>query len=160
MVHLRASGIVAYRILRLRLLPGRNRNSCHSLLHVGHYPIYRSKFARCQLTKFRKNHLPKNLTIPKTQGDKKQTLWGEEFRRQEQPTGRAREDLRRNACSEDLRRFQRSLPVGQSAICKEGGTFPSSLEVAGVAEYASKVFIRKSRTSISLGKSSPSSQIL
>src|ERR1700722_19232151 len=32
--------------------------------------------------------------------------------------------------------------------------------VAGVAEYASKVFIRKSRTSISLGKSSPSSQIL
>jgi hypothetical protein len=32
--------------------------------------------------------------------------------------------------------------------------------VAGVAEYASYVFIRKSRTSISLGKSSLSSQIL
>jgi hypothetical protein len=32
--------------------------------------------------------------------------------------------------------------------------------VAGVAEYVSKVFIQKSRTSIFLGKSSPSSQIL
>ncbi len=33
-------------------------------------------------------------------------------------------------CSEARPKFQRSLPVGQSAICKEGGTFPSSLEVA------------------------------
>ena len=43
---------------------------------------------------------------------------------------------------------------------KKSGIRTQESGVAGVAEYASKVFIRKSRTSISLGKSSPSSQIL
>jgi hypothetical protein len=47
-----------------------------------------------------------------------------------------------------------------SSIREVAGIGTQESGVAGVAEDASKVFIRKSKTSISLGKSSPSSQIL
>jgi hypothetical protein len=65
------------------------------------------------------------------------------------PRASAREDLRRNFCA-----------AATSSIRGVTGVGTQESEVAGVAEYASKVFIRKSTTSISLGKSSPSSQIL
>src|ERR1700722_17806738 len=78
--------------------------------------------------------------------------WGGEFRSQNSevrstPRGERRVKIREEA-------FARR-PT--SSIREVAGV---ETQESGVAEYASKVFIRKSRTSISLGKSSPSSQIL
>jgi hypothetical protein len=66
------------------------------------------------------------------------------------PRASAREDLRRNFCAAVKFKYQRGS--GESEL--------RSQELQELQNTRAGVFIRKSRTSISLGKSSPSSQIL
>ena len=72
------------------------------------------------------------------------------------------QEVRSNPRASARERFEKKLSLGgqRQVSQKKSGIRTQESGVAGVAEYASKVFIRKSGTGICPGKSPPESQIL
>ena len=70
-------------------------------------------------------------------------------------------EVRSNPRASARKRFEKKLSLGgqRQVSQKKSGIRTQESGVAGVAEYASKVFIRKSGTGICPGKSPPESQI-
>ena len=73
-----------------------------------------------------------------------------------------KQEVRSNPRASARERFEKKLSLGgqRQVSQKKSGIRTQESGVAGVAEYASKVFIRKSGTGICPGKSPPESQIL